>query len=278
MTFTVFLAVLMAALLHALWNGIIKLGSDKQLGMLMMSIGHGLFGLIIAITQPIPTGVVWVWLAGSAIFHFCYKVFLTSAYERGDLSRVYPIARGAAPMFVLLIGSVILPDTVLLREYLGVTCIGLGIILMARGVFSNGESRKLIPFALGSAVSTAGYSMVDGLGARAWGNATGYVAWLFLLDAVLFVLWFGAVRGLQSVPAKPQVWLMGILAGGLSLGAYWIAVWAMTVAPIALVTAIRETSVLFAVLIGIIFLKEPADVGKMIAAGVIVSGIILVRL
>jgi len=148
---------------------------------------------------------------------------------------------------------------------------------MARGVFSSGEARVLIPFALGSALCTAGYSLVDGLGARVAGNATQFTAWLFIFDALVFNSATFAKSGFRQFSATRKNWAIGSFAGALSLVTYWIAVWAMTVAPIALVTALRETSVLFAVLIGVFWMKERAEMGKLIAAIVIVSGIILIR-
>lgn len=274
----VFFAVLFAAALHASWNAIIRFGSDKFQGMLLLSISQGLMGLGMAFFYPLPQGQTWFWLGASVTFHTAYKMFLTFAYQHGDLSRVYPIARGTAPMIVALVGAFVLADVVAPMEYLGILLVGAGILLMARGVFTNGEPRSLLPFAFGSALATAGYSLVDGTGARVSGDATMYVAWLFLLDGALFLIWGLVYRGPRAIPIGARVWGLGVAAGGASYGAYWIAVWAMTVAPIALVTALRETSVLFAVLIGVLFFREPADLGKVIAAILIVIGIVLTRI
>jgi drug/metabolite transporter (DMT)-like permease len=136
----------------------------------------------------------------------------------------------------------------------------------------------LIPFALLAAIGTAGYSLFDGMGARAAGSASGYVGWLFFLDAFLFTIGGLALRGTAVLPRSGRIWILGMIAGAASVAAYWIAVWAMTIAPIALVTALREVSVLFAVLIGIFFFKDKADTGKLIAALVIVVGVIFIRI
>lgn len=267
-----------AACLHAGWNAIIRFGKDKVQSMLLLSVTQGLMGVGMALAYPLPSGKVWFWLAASAVFHSFYKAFLTLAYQRGDLSRVYPIARGTAPLIVAVIGAFFLADPMAVLDYGGILMVGLGIILMARGVFTHGESRALLPFAFGSSLATAGYSLVDGVGARIGGDATQYVAWLFLLDGALFLVWALIFRGPSVLPRTAKAWGLGTVAGGASYGAYWIVVWAMTVAPIALVAALRETSVLFAVMIGILFFHERRDIGKLAAAALIVCGVILTRL
>jgi len=278
MSFGIFLAVMFAAVLHASWNAIIKFGHNKLQGMMVLSVSQGLMGLAIVVVYPLPRVEAWGWLLASGILHTLYKVFLTFAYQRGDLSRVYPIARGTAPMLVALIGAYFLDDEMRGTDYVGIFLVGCGILLMARGVFTNGESRALIPFALASAMATAGYSLVDGVGARISGDAWLYVAWLFVLDGVIF-LTLGLLHSGHHVLSKnTKAWGLGTVAGAASFGAYAIAVWAMTVAPIALVTALRETSVLFAVVIGLVFFREKADRGKLVAAAVIACGIALTRI
>lgn len=277
MTVWVLLAVLGGAFLHATWNALIKLGTSKLTSMLILTLVQGGFGLVIAMTRPFPEPEVWLWLLASGVFHSAYKLFLAFAYEQGDLSRVYPIARGAAPMVVLLVSAFFLEDEIAGWEYAGILILGIGILLMARGVFSSGESRKLLPLALGSAMATAGYSLVDGLGARVSGDAVAYVGWLFALDAVFFTPSCLALRGRSVLRANRKAWIMGSVAAMASYGAYAIAVWAMTVAPIALVAAIRETSILFAVFIGWIIFGERMDKQKGLAAAFIVAGVIVTR-
>ncbi len=275
---SVFLAVLFAALLHASWNAVIRAGKNRFQGMLLLTVSQGLMGIAMALFVPLPRADVWLWLLASGALHSGYKMFLAAAYKHGDLSRVYPIARGVAPMIVVLAGFFVLSDTLAGKEYAGIALIGLGVLLMARGVFASNEARVLIPLALGSALCTAGYSMVDGLGARVSGNATQFTAWLFIFDALVFSSATLATQGARSFKATRRSWAFGSFAGALSLATYWIAVWAMTIAPIALVTALRETSVLFAVFIGVVLLNERADTRKLLAAAVILSGIVLVKI
>jgi len=278
MSLTVFFAVLGAALLHASWNGIIKFGESKVTAILIMTLLQGAAGLVIALTRGWPDTAVWPWLAASGVFHAAYKVFLAYAYEQGDLSRVYPIARGTAPMIVLAISAAFLADQLTATEVGGILVLGLGISMMSRGAFLSGESRKLVPFALGSAVATAGYSIVDGMGARVAGDPVQFVAWLFILDALLFTPVLMALRGTGIIRAPLRAWVMGGVAAAGSYGAYAIAVWAMTVAPIALVAALRETSILFAVLIGWLVFGERMDRLKAAASAAIITGVAATRL
>lgn len=278
MSVFVFFAVLGAAFLHALWNALIKTGADKMTGLFVMTLVQGVFGLCIAATRPFPEGAVWWWLLASGVFHSAYKLFLAYAYEHGDLSRVYPIARGAAPMMVLGLSFWLLSDPIAGMEYVGIVVLGCGILMMARGVFANSESARLVPFALGSAMATAGYSIVDGLGARVLGDAVSYVAWLFVMDAVFFSPICLALKGRGVLTTDPRVWGLNSVAAAASYGAYAVAVWAMTLTPIALVTALRETSILFAVLIGWLIFGDRMDRQKAIAATLIVTGVVLTRI
>ncbi|SEN12896.1 EamA-like transporter family protein [Gemmobacter aquatilis] len=278
MSFLVLLAVLGAAFLHALWNALIKLGTSRLGAMLILSVAEIPIGLAIALSRPLPAPEAWPWAVAAGCTHFFYKTFLTFAYDRGDLSRVYPIARGAAPMAVALFGAAFLHDEMTAPQYGGILLLALGIALMARGVFTDGESRKLLPFAFGSAAATATYTLIDGLGARVSGDAVAYVAWVFVFDGLIFTLGTLALRGTDALPRAPRAWVLGSAASAASYGAYAISIWAMTIAPIALVAALRETSILFAVLIGWLAFGERMTRDKAIASLMIVAGVIVTRL
>ena len=278
MSIGILAAVLGAALLHASWNALIKTGANKQTTMLIMTVWQGIWGLTLIVWLPIPQANVWPWLIASGVIHMFYQLFLAYAYEQGDLSRVYPLARGAAPIIVLVAGFFVLSDQITVTEAIGIAILGAGILLMARGVFTSGESKRLVPFALGSAVATAGYTIVDGIGARIEGDAVAYVAWLLLMAGVFYVPAIIALKGPSIVIATRREWLGGAVTAAASLAAYMIAVWAMTKAPIALVAALRETSILFAVLIGWLAFGERMDRQKWIAAVLIVSGVVATRL
>lgn len=272
------MAVLGSAFLHALWNSLIKVGTSRMGAMVILSIGEVPIGLAVIAFRPAMDWDVAPWVLAAGCTHFFYKFFLTYAYERGDLSRVYPIARGAAPLVVGLVSGFVLSDVISPAEYAGIVVLGCGILLMAQGVFAQGENRKLIPYALGSACATACYTLIDGTGARIAGDAVTYVAWVFVVDGLFFAAVMLAWKGAAVLPHAPRAWGVGMIASAASYGAYAVSVWAMTVAPIAVVAALRETSILFAVLIGWLAFGEPMSRGKVLAAAVIVAGVMLTRL
>ena len=278
MSLWVMLAVLGAAFLHALWNSLLKVGTSRMGAMVILSIGEIPIGLAMVMARPALDWSVAPWVIAAGCAHFFYKLFLTYAYERGDLSRVYPIARGSAPLMVGLVSPFFLPDVITPVEFAGIAVLGLGILLMAQGVFANGENRRLIPYALGSACATATYTLIDGQGARVSGDAVAYIAWVFVVDGLFFAGGMLAWKGLAVLPRQRKAWGVGMIAAAASFGAYAVSVWAMTIAPIAVVAALRETSILFAVMIGWLVFGEKMTRGKALAALVIVGGVMLTRL
>ena len=276
---TVFLAVLAAALMHAAWNAIVKVGLDRFSSILLLSIVQGVLALALLPFFALPAAAAWPWIIASAALHVGYKLFLIRAYQHGDLSQVYPLARGTAPLIVALVGALFLGEGMSFGRTAAVVAIGLGVILMARG---NGKGDGLtgvaLAFALGTACFTAGYTLVDGVGARIAQTASGFTLWMFALDAVAMASVATVTRGGQVFAAMKPALISGSMAGALSLGAYWIAIWAFTKAPLAMVAALRETSVLFAMLIGVFFLGERAGVWRWIATALILSGVVLMRL
>jgi|TARA_B110000971_G_scaffold88505_1_gene90920 drug/metabolite transporter (DMT)-like permease len=277
MTVLVFCAVLIAALLHAGWNALVKTGNNKQTAMLILTLAHAFFGLCLIPFLPMPQGEVWIWLLASGFTHMFYQLFLGFAYERGDLSRVYPIARGGAPMIVLTVSVLFGVDTLRGFDFLGILVLGLGILLMARGVFNSDEDHKLIFLAVGSACATACYSLIDGLGARVMGDALAYVSWLLIFSAIFYTPVIFFLRGRSVLPQNSSQISVGLLTGFASFVAYAIVVWAMTQAPIALVTALRGSSILFAMIFGWFFFREQMGLSKVLAGIMIVIGIILTR-
>lgn len=278
MSVTIFLATLGAAFLHALWNALLRVKGSKVSAMMRLSVLEIPIGLAVVIARPMPNLDAWPWVLAAGCVHFFYKAFLALAYEQGDLSRVYPIARGAAPMAVALMSAAFLSDHIPMQGYAGIAVLGFGILLMARGIFTDGESRKLLPFALGSAAATASYTLIDGMGARIAGDAVAYVGWIYIVDGILFAGGMTLWRGISPLRAPLRDWSIGGAAALASFGAYAISIWAMTKAPIALVAALRETSILFAVLIGWLWFKERMTKGKAIASILIIGGVIITRL
>lgn len=279
MDLIVFLAVLAGAAMHASWNALVKTGVDRTTSIFLLAIIQGAISLVLLPFFAIPLAASWPWIAVSALLHTGYKIFLIRAYEHGDLSQVYPLARGSAPLIVAFVGIFVLAEDLTALKFAAVCVIGLGVMLMSSKL-SAGEaiSRKALFFALGTALLTASYTLVDGIGAQLSGTASGFTFWMFVGDGILMTLYAAAVRGRELGGAVRGNMRSGIAAGALSLGSYWIAIWAFTLAPIALVAALRETSVLFAMLIAVFVLGEKASRQRWFAAGLICAGIVLMRL
>jgi drug/metabolite transporter (DMT)-like permease len=276
----VFFAVLVSAAMHAGWNAVVKIGLDRTSSILLLSLTQSALALLLMPFFPTPAAAAWPWLAASAVLHTGYKLFLIRAYEHGDLSQVYPLARGAAPLMVAIVGALLLGESMTLAKAGAVIAIALGVVVMS--LKGGADLGRLPGTALVAALATsafiAGYSLVDGLGARVSGTASGFVLWMFVLDGLVMLGYGFATRGRGALVRLVPAWREGILAGSLSLGAYWIITWAFTQAPIALVVALRETSVLFAMLIAVLFLREAAGRWRWTAAALIIGGVVLIRI
>lgn len=275
----VFLAVLMAAFLHAGWNAVVKLGLDRVSTVLLLALVQALIALPLLPFVPVPAPQAWAWIATAAMLHSGYKIFLVQAYAHADLSQAYPLARGTAPLIVMVFSALMLGETFGGQELAAIIAISCGILLMAaKGSMQGRMSGRALFFAFGTAGFTASYTLVDGIGARTAGTPSGFILWMVLGDAAVMCLWAGLRRGGRAFPALLPAWKTGLAAGAMSLGSYWIAVWAFTRAPIALVAALRESSILFAVLIAAFVLREPVSRWRWISAGAIATGIVLMKL
>ncbi|SLN32336.1 DMT family transporter [Roseisalinus antarcticus] len=275
----VFLAVLGAAFLHASWNALIKGGRDKTLGMGALVLGHAPFALAILLVVPLPDPASLPHIAAGLVLHVGYQLCLLESYKIGDLTQVYPIARGTAPLLVALVSVTLLGVHLAPLELLAITVIAAGILSLALVRRADGQrNRAAALLAITTGGFIAGYSLVDGLGARAAGTALGYYAWLSVGNAILtagYLAW-RAPGTLRRIPTDGRrVFLLG---GGASYIAYATVIWAFTQAPIALVTALRETSIVFALLLGTLFLRERLDLGKVLATTLTLLGAVLMRL
>jgi drug/metabolite transporter (DMT)-like permease len=280
MDLAVFLAVLLAAALHAGWNAILKIDLDGFLSICLISLAAGAIALALVPFVAVPNAHALVFMAFSVVLHVGYNLFLVQAYRLGDLGQVYAIARGTAPMLVTLVMVGALGERLDPAALAGIALLTSGIFLMSlRGGrdLARLEGTAVV-FALVTALFIAGYTVTDGLGARANGDAHGYAIWLFVADGLAMALILLARRGGNGLAAIGRNWRAGLAGGCMSLGAYWIAIWAATQAPIPLVAALRETSVLFAAAISALVLREPFTRWRALAAVVIVAGIALTRL
>lgn len=277
---TIFFAVLAAAAMHAGWNAVVKIGLDQFLTVTLVAVAAGAVALACLPFTEVPAGAVWYWILASAVLHTGYKIFLVQAYKAGDLGQVYPLARGAAPLIVAAVSLVALEEGLDGANVAGIGVLVAGVWLMSlRGGHQvRGLNRTAVLYALGTSCFIAGYTLVDGLGARQAASAMSYTIYLFVIDAVLIAIVCLAQRGWKGIRRMEGVWKSGLAGGALSLGAYWIAIWAMTQAPIATVAALRETSVLFAIVIATVVLKEKLTPWRLAAAFVISGGTVLLRL
>ncbi|MEM5296038.1 EamA family transporter [Burkholderia sp. JPY481] len=280
MTLPVFFAVLSAALLHAGWNAVIKVRLDPFLAMTLLCIACGLIALPSLAFTGFARPAAWPWVAGSVALHFGYYVCLSEAYRRADMSQIYPIARGSAPLITALVSVTILHETMSAGGVAGIVLLGSGVLLLSlRGRHhSASENRVALGFALLTAVTIAGYTVVDGVGARVAGNPNSYAATLFVFDALPMLTLCLYRYGPAGMAPMRRFLLPGFAGGAMSLAAYWIVIWAMTVAPIALVAAVRETSVVFAGFIAVYVLKEPFSRVRTAAATLTLAGLALMRL
>lgn len=274
MSAAVFLAVLFAAALHAGWNALVKLGLDRLSSILFLALVQGGIALLLLPFFGLPPRAAWSWVVAGSALHTGYKLVLIRAYGHGDLSQVYPLARGAAPLLVAVAGLLFLGETLDWARAAAVASIAGGIMLMAG---KSGLARAGLGWALATAAFTAAYTLADGVGARVAGSASAFTLAMFVLDG-LFMLFYGlARRGPAGLAALLPAWRGGVAAGAMSLGAYWIAIWAFTQAPLAMVAALRETSVLFAMLVGALLLKERMSTRRWAAGGLILAGVLLMR-
>ena len=277
MTTTVFLAVLLAAALHAVWNALVKSSGDRWLAMAGVVIGHAPFAAVAVLISPLPSAAALPWLALGVAIHLAYQFCLLGAYRTGDLTQVYPIARGSAPLIVTGVSVIFLGVTLGPLELLSVLVIGTGILSLALVRKSEGRTnRGAALYALATGVLIAGYSLADGIGARAAGTALGFFGWLAIGNAVAFALITLIVRP-EVLRAMPSRGWRGLTGGAASFVAYAIVVWAFTQAPIALVTALRETSIVFALLIGVFALGERLDLRKVAATMATLLGAVMLR-
>lgn len=272
-----FFAVLGAALMHAGWNAIVKVGLDRFSSLLLIALVSMILALLLIPVLPLPARAAWPWVLGSGLLHTGYKLFLLRAYAQGDLAQVYPISRGTAPLVVSVVGVVLLGETVETVAAGGIALIGLGVVAMSLRGGGIGTNSTAIQWALGTAGFTASYTLVDAIGARLAGTASGFVMWMFVVDGIAMTAFAAATRGRAAFTALRPAWRSGLTAGTLSLGSYWVAVWAFTRAPVGLVAALRETSVLWAMLIGVLLLGERGGPWRWGAAAAIAGGMVLLR-
>lgn len=275
----VFVMVLGAALLHAAWNALVKVNADRLVMIAIMMMSQVAVAALALPFVAVPTAESWPYIWASMVLNTAYCLFLIQAYRYGDLSHVYPLARGAAPLIVAVISVAIVGETLSRQAGLSVVVIALGIMSLAltRGAAGFKDPRALL-YALGTGVFIAGYTVVDGLGARLAESAHSYTVWVHLFDGIPIMMSALYLRRGQILLSLEKTWKLGVLGGLMSFAAYWIVIWAMTQAPLALVSAVRESSMVFAVLFGVFFLKERLDLKRLASTAMTLIGTLMLKL
>ncbi|WP_321904264.1 EamA family transporter [Paraburkholderia tropica] len=274
----VVLLVLLSALMHASWNAFLHLSNDRVWLLGMFSVPYVIVSAIGVCVLPLPDAASWPYIGASAVLELAYCFTLVRAYRSGDFGQIYPIARGLSPLLISAGALVFAHEALHAVAATGVVLVSLGIMSLAfrHGMRFSGES---VPYALLTGLFIAVYSIVDGLGARAAGNALSYIMWVYLLWNVPQFLIVCKLRGgaAQMFTSKAAV-ARGMLAGVLALVAYCFVIEAFRFLPIAMVSALRELSSIFAVLIGWLFMKEQLTARRMIACALVTCGAVLIRL
>ncbi len=276
----VFTAVLLAAACHAGWNAAIKRGLEPLTTTVLISIGAAAVSAVFVPLVGAPAPAAWPFVIASVLIHLLYFASLIESYRAGDMGQVYPIARGSAPLMTALASTAIVGEPLGILPWLGIILLAAGVILLSLPGSRDLQklNRRAVGFALLTAVTICGYSLVDGLGARHAGSPNAYSLALFIGIAPGMVAYALARHGAKAFAASSRHWATGLAGGALQLGSYGIAIWAMTIAPIAIVAALRETSTLFGAVIAVAFLKEPLRTSRIAAALLIVCGLSLIRL
>jgi len=278
MNINVFLAIIFAAFLHALWNSMVKFHKDKHLAITAIVLGHVPVSLVVILFLPMPTIESLPYIVISGFLHQGYQWFLLTAYRHGDYTKVYPIARGSGPVIVTIISLLFFSVVLSNYELLGIIIISIGILSISFQEKDSFRSTKAIGFALLTGLFIGTYSMIDGYGARISFSPLSFFGWVCIINALFFPILLKFMNQPNIVKrvfneSKVLFWF----GGTVSYIVYAIVIWAFTKAPIPLVSALREVSIIIALLIGTFFLKERFTVFKVLSIFVIFLGVALLK-
>ena len=278
MSLKVFIVVILAAFLHAVWNAMVKKGDNKYVSLTAIVLGHVPISIIVIFFTPVISVQSMPYILISAVFLTGYEWCLLSAYRLEDYTKVYPIARGTAPIFIVALSLFLFGVSISTFELMGILAISFGIIVLSFQNNRNFKNYSAAVYALSTGLFISFYSISDGYGGRVSNSPLNYTAWLMILNAVIFSILLiimnkpGVIKKVLNEEKK-----ILFIGGTLSFAVYATVVWAVTQAPVPLVAALRETSIIFALLIGSLFLKEKFTFFKAIAVLTIFFGIILLK-
>lgn len=275
----VIIIALTAAILHAVWNALVKAGDDRLLTMAVVIFTTGILSPFLLIMGEPPATDSWPYIGASVLLNNIYFLFLIEAYRVGDLSHAYPIARGSAPLMVAVGAMIFGGEKLATGELVGIAMVSGAIISL---VFFAGEGRqegwRTIIYPLFTGLMIASYTIVDGIGVRISGSPSGFIGWLFLLSPLPITVIVLVRRRGKIFEFVQHSWKTSVLAGCLNFGSYGLAIWALSLGTMAHVSALRETSVIIAALIGAVFLRESFGFRRIILATVVVFGVIIMNI
>lgn len=277
LTWPIVLAVLFGALLHAVWNTMVKRGGDPLVDLALLTVGASALAAPLLPFVPVPSAAAWPFLLASNLIHVGYYATLVGTYRHVDLSVGYPLMRGTAPLLVTLAGVLLLGEQPTSSTWAGILLISLGVASLALPGGRSAPNGRALLFALANAALIAAYTLVDAAGARVSGAALGYVLWMFFLEGLPFALFVWWRRGSSILDAAAARWKAGLAGGACSALSYGIAVWAMTQAPVGAVSALRETSVVFALCIGAWLLGERLSPRRWAGVAAVLAGAVTLR-
>jgi drug/metabolite transporter (DMT)-like permease len=276
MTISVFAIVLLAAAFHATWNALIKGGGDKLLTTVLITGSAAAIAMVALPLLAVPARACWPFVACSAVLSISYFALVARIYRVADMSATYPLMRGTAPLIVAIASVAFMGEPLVPLAWLGIAIICAGILSMAIGQRSAGNQG--VALSLLNALVIAAYTLIDGAGVRRSGSPAAYTLWIFLLTGVPLVVWALAVRGAEFRSYVAGNWRSGLTGGLGTVISYGLALWAMTVAPVPVVAALRETSILFGVAISGLVLKERVSAARIAGACIIAAGAVALRL
>lgn len=279
LSLTIMFLVLLGAALHATWNVIIKAGSDRLLDTILVTCGAASIAVLALPFVPLPEAASWPYLCTSMAIHFGYFNLVALAYRTGELSYAYPIMRGSAPPLTAIMAAVTVGEPLSLGAWLGIALISAGILTLTGDSWRSGRFQfATAAFGLLNAVVIVAYTLVDGIGVRHSGNAWSYILWLFVLIPLPLLALIFFTRPQAFVSQVRTRWKPGFLGGVCTTASYGVALWAMTVAPIALIAALRETSVIFGTVFASLFLNERFGLVRFLAASAVTLGAVAIKL
>lgn len=276
MSLTVFAIILFGAALHATWNAVVKGGDDKLLTTCLITATGAMIAVLLLPFLTIPAVASWPFLLCSVLLQVIYYLLVAHTYRIADMGQAYPIMRGTAPLLVASVSVTLLSEPLPAMAWLGIGVVCVGILSMA--VARSASGRRGLGLALLNACVIAAYTLVDGYGVRLSGAPAAYTLWIFLLTGVPMAAWAVASRRRVFVAYARANWRLGLIGGVGTVTSYGLALWAMTAAPVAVVSALRETSILFGAAISVLVLKESLTPARIIAACIIAAGVMILRM